>query len=155
MTGQASVIDGDTIDIHGTRIRLHGIDAPESGQPCTINGKAWPCGRRAAFALSDKIKGHTVECRPKDTDRYGRSVAVCRANGDDVSGWMVEQGWAVAYRRYSLDYVNEERHAANARRGIWQGEFEAPEDWRRNHSVRTTSPRSEGSPAKPKFVTPP
>jgi len=156
INGQASVIDGDTIEIHRARIRLFGIDAPEGSQTCTIEGKAWACGRRAAFALSDKIGMQTVECRPKDRDRFGRTVAVCMVAGEDVNAWMVEQGWALAYRRYSLDYVNQERWAANAKRGMWQGEFEAPEEWRRNHSDRTR-PRSVDSPGppKPKFVTPP
>jgi endonuclease YncB( thermonuclease family) len=153
MAGVASVIDGDTIEIHGTRIRLFGIDAPESGQACTIEGRAWPCGRRAAFALADKIRGQSVECRQKDRDRFDRVVAVCRADGEDINGWMVYQGWAVAYRRYSLDYVNQERQAANAKRGMWQGEFDAPEEWRRNHTQRLNP--APPPPSKPKFVTPP
>jgi endonuclease YncB( thermonuclease family) len=153
--GQASVIDGDTIEIHGTRIRLFGIDAPESGQTCTVQGKAWPCGRRAALALSDKIGRHVVECRPKDRDRYGRVVAVCLADGNDINGWMVAEGWALAYRQYSSDYVNQERSAANAKRGMWQGQFEPPWDWRRNHAQRPgSSSRPENSPTW-KSVTPP
>ncbi|MGA8388745.1 MAG: thermonuclease family protein [Pseudolabrys sp.] len=153
--GQASVIDGDTIEIHGTRIRLFGIDAPESGQTCTVQGKAWPCGRRAALALSDKIGRHVVECRPKDRDRYGRVVAVCLADGNDINGWMVAEGWALAYRQYSSDYVNQERSAANAKRGMWQGTFEPPWDWRHNYAQRPgSSSRPENSPTW-KSVTPP
>jgi endonuclease YncB( thermonuclease family) len=134
ITGQASVIDGDTIEINRTRIRLHGIDAPESGQICkTAERKEYLCGQQAAFALSDKIKGRVVECRKKDLDRYSRIVAVCLVSGEDVNGWMVAQGWAAAYRQYSMDYVGQEARAKNLRLGIWQGEFEAPWDWRRNH----------------------
>lgn len=91
IVGQASVIDGDTIEIHGARIRLFGIDAPEGGQTCTAQGKAFACGRRAAFALADKIGRQVVECQPKDRDRYGRVVAVCRVGGEDVNGWMAAQ----------------------------------------------------------------
>lgn len=131
IAGQASVIDGDTIEIHGTRIRLFGIDAPEGGQTCSAQGKSYRCGQQAALALSDKIGSKTVECRPKDRDRYGRVVAVCRVGGEDVNGWMVAQGWALAYRHYSLDYVSQEQRAESARAGMWQGRFQPPWDWRR------------------------
>jgi endonuclease YncB( thermonuclease family) len=132
IVGRASVIDGDTIDIHGTRIRLFGIDAPEGAQTCDLRGKPYRCGQQAAFALSDKLGNKTVECRPKDRDRYHRVVAVCTVAGEDINGWMVAQGWALAYRHYSHDYVGQEQRAANARLGVWQGTFEAPWDWRRS-----------------------
>jgi endonuclease YncB( thermonuclease family) len=144
--GQASVIDGDTIEIHGTRIRLFGIDAPESGQLCTAQGKTYPCGGQAALVLADKIKGHVVECRPKDQDQYGRPVAICFAAGEDLNGWMVAHGWALAYRQYSMDYINQERDAANSKLGIWKYEFEKPWDWRRNHPERR--PPSENNSSK-------
>jgi endonuclease YncB( thermonuclease family) len=155
--GQASVIDGDTIEIHRTRIRLFGMDAPESAQTCTMDGKTWPCGRRAAFALSDKIASRTVECRPRDRDQYGRVVAVCFVGGEDVNAWMVSEGWALAFRRFSYDYVGQERQAANAKRGMWAGDFDPPWDWRRDHPRTRPAPRLENSspPSKPKFVTPP
>ena len=134
IVGQASVVDGDTIEIHGTRIRLFGIDAPEGGQTCTVQGKAMPCGRRAAFALANRIGRQVVECRPKDEDRYGRVVAVCGVGGEDINAWMVAQGWALAYRYYSRDYVSQERSASKAKLGMWQGEFEPPWDWRQTVS---------------------
>jgi len=130
--GRASVIDGDTIEIHGTRIRLFGIDAPESDQPCTIQGKPFRCGQQAAFALSDEIGNRTVNCQPKDRDRYGRVVAVCLVDGEDLNAWMVAKGWALAYRHYSNDYVTQEEQAAKSKIGIWQGEFVPPWDWRRS-----------------------
>src|SRR5262249_53770827 len=137
ITGQASVIDGDTIEIHGKRIRLFGIDAPESSQTCTNSeGKEYRCGQRSANALDNKIRGHRVECRQKDIDRYGRVVAVCLVGGEDINAWMVAQGWAIAYRQFSLIYVDQERNAANAKLGIWQGKFELPWEWRRNHPER-------------------
>lgn len=132
IAGTASVIDGDTLEIHGQRIRLHGIDAPESAQTCrTANGKAWRCGQQAALALSDRIGRRPVTCREKDKDRYGRIVAVCSAGGEDLNGWLVSQGWALAYRQYATDYVGQEASAQAARAGIWQGEFVTPWDWRR------------------------
>lgn len=129
--GRASVIDGDTIEIHGQRIRLFGIDAVESRQRCERNGKAWNCGRDAAFALADRIGTSTIDCQGDERDRYGRLVAVCFKGGEDLNRWMVEQGWAVAFRRYSLDYVEAEAAAKAARRGLWSGRFEMPWDWRR------------------------
>jgi len=134
IAGRASIIDGDTIDIHGTRIRLFGIDAPESRQSCTAaTGKPFRCGQQAALALSNKIGSRPVECRRKDTDRYDRMVAICMVAGEDVGAWLVTQGWAIAYRYYSTDYVQQEQAAANAKRGMWQGEFESPWDWRHDH----------------------
>lgn len=87
-------------------------------------------GRRATAALSGRIGARTVACSQRDIDRYGRVVAVCRAGGEDLNAWLVRQGWAVAYRRYSRDYVSVENEARRARRGIWAGSFVPPEDWR-------------------------
>ena len=131
IVGKASVIDGDTLEIRGTRIRLHGIDAPESDQVCTGPHGKYRCGQRAALALSDKIGNGVVSCEPRDVDRYGRVVAVCGAHGEDLNGWIVANGWAIAYRHYSIDYVQQEETAAAAKVGIWQGEFVPPWDWRR------------------------
>jgi len=131
LQGTASVIDGDTLEIHGTRIRLHGIDTPEGKQTCVANGSTYRCGQKAALALSDKIKRSPIRCTVKDTDRYGRSIAVCYKNGEDINAWMVSQGWAVAYRRYSEDYVSQEQSAKSNNVGIWAGDFVLPWEWRR------------------------
>ena len=97
LQGVASVIDGDTIEIHGTRIRLNGIDAPESGQLCQdARGTAWRCGQQAALALSDRIGRQVVSCQQTDTDRYGRVVADCFTGGENLNHWMVREGWALA-----------------------------------------------------------
>ncbi|WP_273688484.1 thermonuclease family protein [Ketogulonicigenium vulgare] len=132
LTGTATVIDGDTIEIHGTRIRLHGIDAPEGRQTCTRGGEEWRCGPAAANFLSDFIDRRTVACRHRDTDRYGRTVATCVVAGSDLGAVMVRQGYALAYRQYGGGiYDGQERAAERERRGIWAGEFVAPWDWRR------------------------
>ncbi|MGO4127411.1 thermonuclease family protein [Inquilinus sp. YAF38] len=133
ITGRASVIDGDTIEIHGQRIRFFGVDAPESRQLCQDeNGGQYRCGQRAALALSDFIGQATVRCAERDRDKWRRIVAVCRARGEDLSGWMAAQGLGpVADTEYSRDYVRRTEEAKGARRGIWRGAFEMPWEWRR------------------------
>lgn len=132
IVGIASVTDGDSIEIHGTRIRLYGIDAPESEQECIRrDGARWRCGQQAALALSDRIGRAVVSCEPRDRDRYGRTVAVCFLGREDLNRWMVANGWAVAFRRYSLDYVAEEGGARLAGAGLWSSTFQMPWDWRR------------------------
>jgi endonuclease YncB( thermonuclease family) len=129
--GRASVIDGDTIEIHNERIRLWGIDAVETGQLCQVNGKSWRCGRDAAFALDGFLNNVTVECSPKDRDRYGRTVATCTAREIDVGRWLVLQGWALDYTRYSNgEYADAQIAAKAAKRGLWAGEFMPPWEWR-------------------------
>jgi endonuclease YncB( thermonuclease family) len=131
IVGRASVIDGDTIDIHGERIRLFGVDAPESGQTCSDEqGKTYRCGQRAAQALDYRISGGVVRCEPQDRNRYGRVVAICRAHGEDLSAWVVGLGWALAFRRYSERYVPAEALAKKRKLGIWRGEFTPSWDWR-------------------------
>lgn len=137
LLGVASVIDGDTIEIRGQRIRLHGIDAPESSQLCTRpDGQRWRCGQRASFALADHIGRSNVSCRRRGKDRYGRIIAVCFKGTEDLNRWMVATGWAVAYRRYSQDYVGSEQQAQRARNNIWSGQFEMPWIWRASHRNR-------------------
>lgn len=132
LVGVASVIDGDTLEVHGQRIRLLGIDAPESRQTCTKDGKPWRCGKDAAFALSDKIGRKPVSCEAKGKpDRYGRMIAICRLGDEDLNAWMVRWGWAMAYRQYSKAYIGEEAIAREARRGIWASEFTPPWEWRK------------------------
>jgi len=124
------VIDGDTIEIHGQRIRLEGIDAPEADQLCTLGGTKYRCGQKAARALSDFIGQSTVSCIRSGTDRYGRAVATCSRGGQDLGAWLVGKGLALAYRRYSTAYIEEEAAAQAARTGIWAGDFDPPWEWR-------------------------
>ncbi|MGE4070692.1 MAG: thermonuclease family protein [Lysobacterales bacterium] len=124
------VIDGDTIDLDGTRYRLFGIDAPEKGQQCTRNGAAYDCGEAAAEHLRFLIVGERVSCEHRSKDRWGRIVAVCLLGDDDASRMMVRQGWAVAYTEYAIDYVEDERFAMNNGLGMWAKEFQLPKEWR-------------------------
>ena len=146
-SGRASVTDGDSLEIAGQRIRLHGIDAPEWKQSCQADGRQWLCGQAAARALKKRIGGRSVTCTPRDRDRYGRVVAACRAGGVDLNVWMVAQGWALAYRRYSTAYVDEEQAAKSAKRGVWRGQFIAPWEWRRGKrlaAAATSSAKESG-----------
>ena len=135
IAGPARVVDGDTIVVAEVRVRIFGIDAPESRQSCTAgDGHDYFCGRVAASALAEKIAGRPVTCRPRTTDRYGRTVAVCFDAGDeDLGAWMVRAGVAIAYRKYSTVYVDDEDTARRARRGLWAGEFVEPSKWRAAH----------------------
>ena len=130
-TGTASVIDGDTIEIHGQRIRLFGIDALESAQTYLRDGQLWRCEQQAALALAEKIGRVSVRCEERDRDRYGRIVAVCVAEDVDLKRWWVANGLALAYRRFSREYVDEEGAAKASRLGIWRGKFVPPWDWRK------------------------
>jgi endonuclease YncB( thermonuclease family) len=133
--GQVTITDGDSLEMRGRRIRLHGVDAVESDQTCgRPDGKRWPCGRQAAFALADFIARQPVTCVHHGQDSYGRTLATCSVPSGSINDWLVRQGWAVAYRRYSTKYVEAELEARGARRNIWSGKFTNPERYR--HSKR-------------------
>ena len=147
VSGPARVIDGDTIEIRGRRIRMHGIDAPESAQTCLdAAGRTYGCGRVATNALAGMAGRSSVACHVRDVDRYERLIAVCHLGGVDLNAWMVLEGHALAYRRYARDYVAHEDTARARRLGIWQGRFDAPWDWRRSQgnggSARSPAPRA-------------
>ena len=131
ITGQARVIDGDTIQISKERIRLHGIDAPEMKQTCTADGKEWTCGKEAFLALSKAIGSSWITCKGTERDKYKRLVAVCYLRNHDLNAMMVREGWALAYRRFSTDYVDEEAVAKEGKAGMWRGVFTPPWEWRR------------------------
>ena len=131
ITGDAIVIDGDTLEIGGRRVRLEGIDAPEMAQSCqTSNGSPWRCGLTAQQKLIEITRGQTVACDAAGTDKYGRTLAVCFVEGEDINATLVRQGVARAFVKYSELYVSQEAEARAARRGIWQADNTAPWDFR-------------------------
>ncbi|PZF77467.1 thermonuclease family protein [Aestuariivirga litoralis] len=134
--GRAVVVDGDTLDIDGKRIRLIGIDAVESSQRCKLDNVEWDCGSDAADALRNWIGDSLVSCKGGEHDRYSRLLAHCSTRADDIGAWMVSNGWAVAYRRYSDEYANLEDTAREERRGIWHSQFEMPWDWRHRRKAQ-------------------
>ena len=147
LSGRARVIDGDSMHVGPAEVRLHGIDAPEGVQTCLNNARRWPCGRRAAQALRGLVEGREVACDERDRDRYGRVVAVCWRGSVEVNAWLVANGWAMAYRRHSRAYIDEESAAEAGRRGIWSGEFEPPWDWREGERLRAAAPEPASATA--------
>ena len=129
------VIDGDTLHVDGKKIRLTGIDAPELSQTCRdAQAREWSCGQAAKARLIELVSRGKVACTARGRDRYRRTLAVCSAGGTaDLGEALVRAGYAVSYTRYSYAYLAAELAARFARRGLWQGEFENPEDWRRHH----------------------
>ncbi len=142
LIGQASIIDGDTLEIHGTRIRLWGIDAPESSQLCRDEDSSlYRCGAKAANDLDAFIARRTVSCLPISHDKYGRTVATCSTGGADLGEWLVRQGLALDWPHFSKGkYEAAQRDAEHAGRGIWKGSYVEP--WRYRTCVRES-----GSPA--------
>jgi endonuclease YncB( thermonuclease family) len=148
IAGPAEIVDGDSIKILGISIRLHGIDAPEMTQDCTAapptgpakapvpraTAETWRCGLEAKRALAHLIAKSDVACAPVTLDKYGRTVARCAVPGQagpvDLNAEMVRQGYAWAFVRYSSDYVEIEKEARAARRGIWRAETQTAWDFR-------------------------
>jgi endonuclease YncB( thermonuclease family) len=130
LVGPATVIDGDTIDMTGTRIRLSGIDAPESAQQCQRDGAAWDCGKDAAAALHEMLASGPLECTAEGTDRYGRMLATCRTALFDLGHEMLRRGLAVPFGDAPDDYAKARDLARQLRFGQWAGEFDEPAAWR-------------------------
>ncbi|UWR24213.1 thermonuclease family protein [Sulfitobacter sp. S190] len=127
VSGPARVIDGDTLDVDGTRIRLHAIDAPENDQTCrTEQGVQWGCGAWVTDAVRARLQGDEIRCNLMERDRYGRHVARCNLDGDDIGAWLVGEGLAFAYVRYGDDYAALERDAARLDRGLHAQRLQSP-----------------------------
>ena len=134
--GPARVVDGDTLAIGEARIRLHGIDAPESSQSCYLNGQAWQCGKASTWELTQRVGSKQVACLVKDQDRYGRLVADCQVAGVSLNAQQVENGWALAYEKYAKDFLPQQARAKAAGRGIWSSKWSSPEQFRREKSKK-------------------
>ncbi len=148
--GEARVIDGDTIDIAGTRVRLEGIDAPETGQTCARRFflGTWRCGLVASQMLSGMVAGREVACESHGNDKYGRMLGICYADGADVNERMVRAGLAWAFIKYSSTYVEAEREARAARRGIFSTDNLPAWEFRANHWAGAQQQAPEGCAIK-------
>ena len=132
--GSLKIVDGDTIHIGKKKYRLFGIDAPETQQECKRENKQYKCGMEATRFLKSLIKDkNKVVCEKKNMDRYKRIVAICYYDNKDLNKLMVKNGWAIAYRKYSKDYVEDENFARLNKLGIWRGNFTEPELWRKQN----------------------
>ena len=143
INGTPKIIDGDTIHINNKKIRLEGIDAPEIKQQCkktflkisAIIGyqfnKNYSCGIMVKKKLVEKINNSKVKCIATSKDRYKRFIATCYKDNINLNKWMVRNGYAVAYKRYSKDYVRDEEYAKENKLGVWEGSFTMPEKWRK------------------------
>lgn len=134
--GLARVLDGDTLELAGERVRLIGIDAPEGRQLCQRGDREWACGDDAAAALDEMIAGMEVRCDVLGRDRWGRALALCFADGVELNREMVREGWALAWypERGAVPgpaYDAEQANAEAAQRGLWSGSFIEPWEWRR------------------------
>ena len=147
ISGKPRVIDGDSLKFGAVSVRLHGIDAPEADQICSRGGQEWRCGSRATAALAALVKNRWVDCNELDKDRYGRIISVCSIEGPhrfEINRELVARGWAIAYRRYSSDYIPEELTAQKAGLGLWSGSFAEPEQWRRDKRNRLPAETTQG-----------
>lgn len=125
------ITDADTFFVGNTEVRLNGIDTPDPDQICTRAGKKYKCGEEAKAALLQIVAGRPMTCTKVGEDVFKRAVVRCEVDGLDVAGELVRQGWAVAFRKFSKQYLAQEAEARAAKRGLWEGSFDRPRDWRR------------------------
>jgi endonuclease YncB( thermonuclease family) len=131
VTGAAKIREADQVQIGSSRIHLSGIDAPSVDQLClNTHGERWTCGVAARDELIKHTENRSWICHLGRTDRRGRSLARCEVGGEDIQKWLVRNGWALSYTRFSHDYDADEAAAREARAGMWKGAFIAPWDWR-------------------------
>ena len=142
ISGMVEVIDGDTIKIEKKKIRLFGIDAPEKKQKCqkpwlTISfmtfNKDYPCGEISTLKLKNKINNKFITCKSTNKDRYKRFIAECFKGKTNINRWMVRNGYAIVYKKYSNKYLAAENLAKNEKLGLWVGSFEMPWEWRKEN----------------------
>jgi endonuclease YncB( thermonuclease family) len=133
--GMPQIVDADTVYIGQTKIRFNGVDSPETDQICLdAAGRTWTCGIEAWEQLRSFSRDREWSCELTGTDIYRRSLGSCTVGGENVSRWLVQNGWALAFRRYSMEYVLDEHLAREHQRGLWSGAFIAPWDWRHRGS---------------------
>ena len=135
LSGVPRIVDGDTLAIGAIKVRLEGIDAPETDQLClSASGNRWACGVDARDKLAAHIAGRSISCSSSGSDAYHRTLGTCFLVAENLNAWIVQQGWALAYVQYSSAYVRDESDARAGRHGLWQGGFIAPWDWRHRNN---------------------
>ena len=130
--GNLKIVDGDTIKINGEKIRFSGIDTPEPKQICTLDNIEIFCGNLASIVLKEKIGNEIVSCeREPEKDFFGRTLGECFINDESLSKFLVRNGYAFAFVKYSKKYVEDEKYAKKNNLGLWAMEFEFPWDFRK------------------------
>lgn len=141
LVGSVRVIDGDTIDVGGTRVRIHGIDAPETAQTCkTEQGQSWACGKWVTAQVTTLFGGRQARCEAITKDRYDRIVARCFVQGQDIGHVIVSEGLAFAYRKYATDYVLAEKAAAVRDIGLHASRVQNPSQFRQTRAIGRIPP---------------
>jgi endonuclease YncB( thermonuclease family) len=141
LSGVIRVVDADTFWVDDAKVRLHGIDAPEGKQTCTLkDGSPWACGRWATEQARGLYQGKTAVCAQTDTDRYGRMVVRCKVEGRDVGADLVYAGIARAFQKYSREYVDLEKKAMFSGRGTWRASMQSPADFRAESRLALPAP---------------
>lgn len=140
-SGRIDVVDGDTIRVAGRTVRLHGLDAPEQEQSCErAQGAHWACGAWVTGRVQDAFEGRKARCEAVDIDRYERIVARCEVGGLDMGRWLVSEGLAFAYRKYSMAYDLDEKRAAVNDRGLHASRVQSPAQFRRSQRKEEAPP---------------
>ena len=128
-----TVVDGDTIKLGDVKIRFSGIDAPEINQTCIASEGKVACGKISKDTLIAKVTNNKISCTDEGKDVYGRVLGECFVNGQSLSSYLVREGFAFAYRKYSNKYIQDEEYAKSNKLGMWSMEFEYPWDFRSNN----------------------
>ena len=153
ISGSGRAKDGDSLDMAGIAVRLHGIDAPELDQICSRQGQSWACGKDAAAKLAQLVSGAELRCEQHDVDQYDRIVASCTARHVDLGQAMVEAGLAVALPQFSDRYLGAEARAKTLKLGIWASDFQQPADYRAANP-RTHRPKPQASVSRGPIASP-
>ena len=132
-SSEIKVIDGDTIYLKNEKIRFSGIDTPEIKQTCNKNNETIKCGIQAKELLINKIGNNKVKCIKNGLDKYNRILAECFVNNQSLSKYLVREGYAFAYRKYSTKYILDEDYAKKNKKGMWAMTFEYPWDYRKKN----------------------
>ena len=130
---EIKIIDGDTIHLNNEKIRFTGIDTPELKQTCNKNNEIIYCGIQARQLLINKIGKNKVNCVKDGKDQYKRTLAECFVNDLSLSRFLVREGYAFAYRKYSKKFIIDEDFARKNKIGMWSMKFEYPWDWRKKN----------------------
>ncbi|MEW9921473.1 thermonuclease family protein [Marimonas sp. MJW-29] len=148
VTGKVRVIDGDSLRLAGHNIRLFGIDAPENDQTCvTRGGLRWDCGAEVTRLVREALEGETVTCDLRGKDDWDRDLAICHLGGRNLNAWLVEEGWAFAFRKYSMMFDLEEKSAAVNGRGLHAHDVQRPVDYRQEKRAQSKPPVVRRIPA--------